>query len=150
MFKLIVFMVKIIEDNVKDFSIQIRLACFMLANVCDPKTMMPSLDGLPMDINKLATYFNLDKVRFSGLYSDLLKNNIIANIMTGGLDCYVLNPAYFSGFEDEQLSQLVDNIVFGTRNYTLVEKITQDVSQTDIQKLNKKMKQLRKLGYISV
>jgi hypothetical protein len=142
-------MVRIIENKVENLQVRVRLACFMLANICDPQTMMPSLDGVPIDINKMSIYFNLDKSGFSGLYYELGRQNIFANIMASGLDCYILNPEYFCGFENEQLVSLAKNIIFNVKNYEVYLEPKQITKKSDIKNLNKKMKRLKKLGYIS-
>jgi hypothetical protein len=142
-------MVKIIENKVENLQVRVRLACFMLANICDPQTMMPSLDGVPIDINKMSIYFNLDKSGFSGLYYELGRQNIFANIMASGLDCYILNPEYFCGFENEQLVSLAKNTIFNVKNYEVYLEPKQITKKSDIKNLNKKMKRLKKLGYIS-
>jgi hypothetical protein len=142
-------MVKIIENKVENLQVRVMLACFMLANICDPQTMMPSLDGVPIDINKMSIYFNLDKSGFSGLYYELGRQNIFANIMASGLDCYILNPEYFCGFENEQLVSLAKNIIFNVKNYEVYLEPKQITKKSDIKNLNKKMKRLKKLGYIS-
>lgn len=78
--------------------------------------------------------------------------DVLKGMADESVDCCITSPPYW-GLRDYGTAEWEGGDAeceHKVGRFELVEKITQDVSQTDIQKLNKKMKQLRKLGYISV
>ena len=141
-------MIKIKEEKVNELSNNLRLACMLLANVADEKTMMPSLNGKPMNSFQIFAYFNMDRATFSRIYYELLRNNIMATITTGTLECLILNPDYFIGYDDNY-NQCIEYIynIFNNNNIYIEENGTK-LMQEDMGILVKRMKHFKNMGYI--
>jgi hypothetical protein len=141
-------MIKVNENEVQEFSPVIRLACFMLANVTDSDTMIPSLDNKPMNSTQLSVYFNLDDKMFSKTYYGLMKLGIIASIITGGLECVLLNPKYFLDCYSQPITGFLTDQIFNQFNVFQYKENGYDEDKKDKIMIKQRMSQLRKLGYI--
>ena len=141
-------MIKIKEEKVNELQNNLRLACMLLANVADEQTMMPSLNGKPMNSLQIFTYFNMGKDAFSHIYYKLLRKNIIATLTTGTLECIILNPDYFTGYDDNYNSSMeyLRNI-FENNNIYIEENGIKSM-QEDTRILAKRMRHFKKMGYI--
>lgn len=138
-------MVKINEKKVNNLKMHVRLACYMLANVTDEKTLMPSINGRPMNSAELTMFINISKVAFGKTYFDMLRENVVAMIATGSLECIVLNPDFFTGWHDSEYINFLRNTVFSVENITLRKNNT-SMPREDMSSLRKRMKEFRKLG----
>ena len=138
-------MIKIKEEKVNELHNNLRLACMLLANVADEKTMMPSLNGIPMNSLQVFTYFNMGSESFAKIYYQLLRDNIIATLTTGNLECIILNPDYFTGYDDDSIWYVVN--IFESNNIYIEENGIK-VMQENTGILAKRMRHFKKMGYI--
>lgn len=140
-------MIKINESKLSKLGVNLRFACMLLANVCDDKSMMPTIDGKPLNSNQLFMYFNMPQRTFANLYYELQKKGVIATIVTSELETIVLNPAFFIGYTENDAIKFINEYIFGKQNMMLGSRDRQK-QQDDSHILRKRIKEFRKMGYI--
>ena len=141
-------MVKTNSNKVESLKVNLRFACMLLANVCDDFSMMPMIDGRPLNSMQLFTYFNLNKIMFTSLYYELQRNNIMATVVTAGLESIVLNPEFFTGYKQTPIIDFLRDYIFGKQNVFMKGKSVYE-NKEDMAVLKKRIKEFSKMGYIS-